>query len=170
MIRTIRLVRKFSEVAAVRKAKTLSELAPAHASKLEVSNANGWIHSLSLKNWQLGKDEKREFMKTTFAFKNFRQAFHFMQMVSAVADELDHHPEWFNVYNRVEVLLSTHTAHGLSWKDMVLASYMQEFAKVAEGKDFSHESVQSTFHLSQEQDQHAKDLFDGIKKKIDHLQ
>jgi 4a-hydroxytetrahydrobiopterin dehydratase len=170
MLRTSNLLRKFSEVSTVKKAKNLTDLAKAHSNKLGVSDANGWVHSLSLKGWELGKDDKREFMKTTFKFQDFRQAFHFMELASSIADELDHHPEWFNVYNRVEVLLSTHTANGLTWKDMLLASYMQEFAKSASTKDFSKETVQSTYHLNPQQDQIIKELLTSVQKKLDKLQ
>jgi 4a-hydroxytetrahydrobiopterin dehydratase len=57
-----------------------------------------------------------------FAFQDFRQAFAFMTQVALMAERLDHHPEWRNVYNRVAVSLTTHDAHGLTAKDFALAA------------------------------------------------
>jgi 4a-hydroxytetrahydrobiopterin dehydratase len=61
-----------------------------------------------------------------FLFKDFKQAWQFMQLVAGVADAKDHHPEWFNVYNRVEVTLRTHDASGVTEKDEDLASFMDK--------------------------------------------
>ena len=59
----------------------------------------------------------------------------FMNNVALIADKIDHHPEWFNVYNRVEVVLRTHDCDGLSLKDFFLADVMTKvFKKVEEGK------------------------------------
>lgn len=66
----------------------------------------------------------------TFNFKNFKEAFSWMTIISMEAERLDHHPEWSNVYNRVEVNLSTHDVSGLSKKDFLLAIFMdQKFNK-----------------------------------------
>ena len=59
-----------------------------------------------------------------FQFANFNEAFGFMTRVALMAGKLDHHPEWFNVYNRVEVTLSTHDAGGVTEKDTKLAAFM----------------------------------------------
>lgn len=56
-----------------------------------------------------------------FKFANFAQAFGFMTQVALHAEKNDHHPEWFNVYNRVKITLTTHDANGLSQRDIALA-------------------------------------------------
>ena len=59
-----------------------------------------------------------------YHFKNFNQAFGFMIRVALEAEKMDHHPEWTNVYNTVDVMLTTHDAGGLSEKDIGLAKFM----------------------------------------------
>ena len=63
----------------------------------------------------------RDAIAKSFKFKDFNQAFGFMSRVALLAEKQDHHPEWFNVYNRVEITLSTHDAGGLSQRDITLA-------------------------------------------------
>eukprot|EP00486_Rosalina_sp_Unknown_P013505 CAMPEP_0201584250 /NCGR_PEP_ID=MMETSP0190_2-20130828/108369_1 /ASSEMBLY_ACC=CAM_ASM_000263 /TAXON_ID=37353 /ORGANISM="Rosalina sp." /LENGTH=95 /DNA_ID=CAMNT_0048027867 /DNA_START=85 /DNA_END=369 /DNA_ORIENTATION=+ len=75
--------------------------------------------STNLNGWSLLKD--REAISKKFEFKDFNQAFSFMTRVALVAETMDHHPEWFNVYNRVEVTLATHTCNGVSPLDIELA-------------------------------------------------
>jgi 4a-hydroxytetrahydrobiopterin dehydratase len=70
----------------------------------------------------------RDAIKKNFKFKDFNEAFGFMTRVALVAEKMDHHPEWFNVYNRVEVTLSTHDAGGVTKKDIALAEAMDAFA------------------------------------------
>lgn len=64
----------------------------------------------------------------TFRFADFNAAFGFMARVALMADKLDHHPEWFNVYNRVEVVLTTHDADGVSELDVTMARFMDGIA------------------------------------------
>jgi 4a-hydroxytetrahydrobiopterin dehydratase len=64
----------------------------------------------------------------TFKFADFNAAFGFMTRVALKADKLDHHPEWFNVYNRVEVVLTTHDADGVSELDVTMARFMDSIA------------------------------------------
>ncbi|MBB4152487.1 4a-hydroxytetrahydrobiopterin dehydratase [Sphingomonas jinjuensis] len=66
-------------------------------------------------------DEGRDAITRTVVFDDFVQAFGFMTQVALVAEKANHHPEWTNVYNRVEILLTTHDAGGLSSKDIELA-------------------------------------------------
>lgn len=69
----------------------------------------------------------RDAISRKFVFKDFNQAFGFMTRVALVAEKMDHHPEWFNVYKTVEVTLSTHDAGGLTAKDITLAKAMDAF-------------------------------------------
>jgi len=73
--------------------------------------------------------EGRDAITRTFTFKDFNAAFGFMTRVALAAEKLDHHPEWFNVYNRVEVLLATHDADGVTELDVTLAGIMDEAAR-----------------------------------------
>jgi len=70
----------------------------------------------------------RDAITKKFVFKDFNQAFGFMTRVALVAEKMDHHPEWFNVYKTVEVTLSTHDAGGLTDLDLKLAEVMDRIA------------------------------------------
>lgn len=72
--------------------------------------------------------EGRDAITKTYIFADFNEAFGFMTRVALLADKVDHHPEWFNVYNRVEVTLSTHDCDGLSERDAHMARAMDAFA------------------------------------------
>ena len=74
----------------------------------------------------------RSAISKTFLFKDFSQAWGFMSRCALLAEQLNHHPEWFNVYNRVEVTLSTHDAGGLSSLDVQLARAMNDVASSSE--------------------------------------
>jgi 4a-hydroxytetrahydrobiopterin dehydratase len=73
----------------------------------------------SLPEWRLlaGRDA----IQRLFRFRDFNEAWGFMARVALLAETQDHHPEWFNVYNRVEITLTTHDAGGLSARDVTLA-------------------------------------------------
>lgn len=70
----------------------------------------------------------RDAIQKSFTFKTFNEAFGFMSRIALVAEKMDHHPEWFNVYNRVDVTLATHDAGGVTAKDIALAKTMDEIA------------------------------------------
>lgn len=72
--------------------------------------------------------EGRDAIYKEFLFKNFNEAFGFMSRVALLADKMDHHPEWFNVYNKVQVTMSTHDCGGLSAKDVKVATFMDEIS------------------------------------------
>ncbi|KAJ1982226.1 Pterin-4-alpha-carbinolamine dehydratase 2 [Dimargaris cristalligena] len=65
----------------------------------------------------------RDAIQKTFQFQDFNQAFGFMTRVALKAETMNHHPEWFNVYNRVDITLSTHDCQGLSVNDVTLATF-----------------------------------------------
>ncbi|KAF1323881.1 Pterin-4-alpha-carbinolamine dehydratase, partial [Globisporangium splendens] len=71
----------------------------------------------------------RDAIQRTFQFKDFEEAWKFMSKTAELAEEMNHHPEWFNVYNRVEVTLSTHDCGGLSKNDIDMAVAMNKFAE-----------------------------------------
>lgn len=78
-------------------------------------------------NWTKAAGE-RDALARTFQFRDFNQAFGFMTRVALYADKTDHHPEWFNVYNRVEVILTTHDAGGVTERDIEMARFMDTIA------------------------------------------
>ena len=72
--------------------------------------------------------EGRDAISKTFTFRDFNHAFGFMTRAALVAEKMDHHPEWFNVYKKVEVTLSTHDAGGVTERDVRLAEAMDRIA------------------------------------------
>lgn len=86
-----------------------------------------------LTGWRAVGD--RDAITKEFRFRDFNAAFGFMSRVALYAEKADHHPEWFNVYNRVEVQLSTHDAGGVTDKDVALAHFMDDAARhIAQGE------------------------------------
>jgi 4a-hydroxytetrahydrobiopterin dehydratase len=81
-----------------------------------------------LKGWH--KVPGRDAITKKFVFKDFNQAFGFMSRAALMAEKMDHHPEWFNVYKTVEVTLSTHDAGGVTDKDIALAKAMDSYAAI----------------------------------------
>lgn len=72
--------------------------------------------------------EGRDAMTKTFKFVDFKRAFAFMTQAALKAEQMDHHPEWFNVYNRVDVTLTTHDADGVTALDVTLAQFLDSIA------------------------------------------
>ena len=87
------------------------------ARKSALARLNGWSETAG-----------RDAITKKFVFKDFNQAFGFMTRAALVADKMDHHPEWSNVYKTVEVTLSTHDAGGLTDLDAKLAEAMDKIA------------------------------------------
>ncbi len=81
----------------------------------------------TLQGWSVA--ENRDAIEKTFKFNDFNEAFGFMTRVAMQAEQAGHHPEWFNVYNRVTVTLATHDAGGVTAKDTALASFMDQIAQ-----------------------------------------
>ena len=72
--------------------------------------------------------EDRDAIRKTYHFGNFSEAWGFLSRIALLAEKMDHHPEIFNVYNRVEIILSTHDADGVSQRDIRLAAAIDEIA------------------------------------------
>ena len=87
------------------------------ARKTALAGLKGWLEVTG-----------RDAITNKFVFKDFNQAFGFMSRAALVAEKMDHHPEWFNVYKTVEVTLSTHDAGGLTDRDVKLAEAMDKIA------------------------------------------
>ena len=85
--------------------------------KLSEEERTSWLAALP--DWSLARDG--DAIERKFKFADFSEAFAFMTRVAMIAETRDHHPEWFNVYNRVEITLTTHDAGGLSLRDVKMA-------------------------------------------------
>ena len=96
-------------------------MAPTRFTQTEITDA-----LKTLEGWTL--QDGREAIQRTFQFSDFKEAWGFMSTVALKAEEMGHHPEWFNVYNRVEVVLATHDCSGLSALDVELATFMDGVA------------------------------------------
>ena len=83
----------------------------------ELSKLDKWV-----------KDENK--IKRTFEFKDFADAFTFMTRMAIEIEKINHHPEWFNVYNKIKVELTSHDVNGLSMYDFKLAKIMDDFEEV----------------------------------------
>jgi 4a-hydroxytetrahydrobiopterin dehydratase len=81
----------------------------------------------SLSGW--GRSADRDALVKSFRFADFSTAWAWMSRVALLAESMDHHPEWSNVYNRVEVLLTTHDADGVTELDLRMARFMDEAAQ-----------------------------------------
>jgi 4a-hydroxytetrahydrobiopterin dehydratase len=82
-----------------------------------LASLDGWVEM-----------DGRDAIEKSFKFKDFNAAFGFMARVALKAETMDHHPEWFNVYNTVQVTLATHDAGGVTDKDIELARFMDKAA------------------------------------------
>ncbi|MEO0815812.1 MAG: 4a-hydroxytetrahydrobiopterin dehydratase [Pseudomonadota bacterium] len=91
----------------------------------EVLGADVFLESRP--RWARAKDE-RDAVSRQFNFADFKTAWAFMSAVALKAEQMDHHPEWSNVYSTVDVLLTTHDAGGVTQKDLDLATFMDELA------------------------------------------
>jgi len=78
---------------------------------------------------QWSEVQGRDAIKRKFEFKDFNEAFGFMSRVALLAEKMDHHPEWFNVYRTVDVTLATHDAGGVTENDIRMAKAMEDYAK-----------------------------------------
>lgn len=100
----------------------MAERLSAEARKQALGGLPGWTEI-----------QGREAIGKTFVFKDFNEAFGFMTRAALMAEKMDHHPEWRNVYKTVEVVLSTHDAGGVTALDVELAKAMNAMAKLTPG-------------------------------------
>merc|ERR1712179_343787 len=95
--------------------------------KLTTTERDDHLQPLLNKGWSM-VEKDRDAIQKPFFFKNFNEAFSFMTAVALYAETNAHHPEWFNVYNRVEITLSTHDCGGLSMNDVKMARFIEKKA------------------------------------------
>lgn len=88
-----------------------------------------------LEGWSAA--EGREAITRQFKFDNFRAAWTFMEDVAVEADEMSHHPEWTNIYNKVTITLTTHDAGGVTELDFELAAFINEVEKAIQAEEFN---------------------------------
>ncbi len=81
----------------------------------------------AVSGWSVA-DGEREAVRKVYKFADFKSAFAFMTQVAMKAEQMDHHPEWFNVYNTVDVTLTTHDAGGVTTLDKEMAEFMEKVA------------------------------------------
>lgn len=93
-------------------------MAEAIGAKAAVAQLDGWAVA----------EGGRDAITKSYEFADFKAAFGFMAQVALKAEQMDHHPEWFNVYKRIDVTLATHDAGGVTGKDVELAKYMDSAA------------------------------------------
>jgi 4a-hydroxytetrahydrobiopterin dehydratase len=94
--------------------------------RLDVKQINAALQDLPA--WRHDNEAERNLLHRDFRFCDFNAAFGFMARVAMMAERLDHHPEWANVYNHVSVKLSTHDAGGITELDFRLARFCEEAA------------------------------------------
>ena len=98
------------------------------AGKLTQEQRDTLLKPLLSSGWSMVKD--RDAIYREFVFKDFNEAFGFMTRIALKADKMDHHPEWFNVYNKVQITLASHDVAGLSQRDITLANFVNQASKL----------------------------------------
>jgi len=81
-----------------------------------------------LDGWERCTD--RHAIQKSFKFKSFEAAWEFMSHIAQYAEEIDHHPEWSNIYNRVDIMLTTHDANGISERDIKMAAKIKQIEEI----------------------------------------
>lgn len=94
--------------------------------KLTEEERENVLKPLLNNGWNIASS--RDAINKKFEFKDFNQAFGFMTRVALKSEKMDHHPEWFNVYNKVDITLSSHDVNGLSQRDIKLATFIDTVA------------------------------------------
>ena len=96
---------------------------------LDTEQVRQQLAELELENWEY--DEEEQSITRWLAFRDFGQAFGFMTRVALEAERRQHHPEWFNLYNRVEISFTTHDAGGVTARDLEFARWVEDTADSA---------------------------------------
>ena len=99
--------------------------------KLEHSQIEGLLESKEVSGWEVcpeNLEKGRDAIRKTFLFSDFSTCFSVMCRIAILAEKMNHHPEWFNVYNRLHIVLSTHDVGGLSKLDMEMAKEINIYA------------------------------------------
>lgn len=107
---------------------TISNMSGPNKDALTPDQRNTQLAALTQQGWSLDSSGRDAIIKE-FRFKDFNEAFGFMARVALKADQMDHHPEWSNVYNKVKILLSSHDVNGLSQRDITLANFIDSINK-----------------------------------------
>jgi 4a-hydroxytetrahydrobiopterin dehydratase len=110
----------------IKRSVGLSSMSQRSISKITGLERELALGHLQSQGWKMVAN--RDAIQKTFRFKDFNESWGFMSRSALVAESMNHHPEWFNVYNKVEVILSTHDCDGLSVNDIALAKQMETFA------------------------------------------
>ena len=97
------------------------------AERLTGTARDAALSELATSGWETVED--RDAIRRSFRFKNFSAAWGFMNRVALIAESMNHHPQWTNVYNRVEIVLTTHDAKGLTSLDVDLARRIGELTQ-----------------------------------------
>ncbi len=87
---------------------------------ININEVNQFLNQYS--EWKLKNNQ----LIREYTFKDFKEAFSFMTLIALKAEDLDHHPDWKNVYNKLEIILYTHTAKGITQLDIEMAKYIEE--------------------------------------------
>eukprot|EP00054_Salpingoeca_dolichothecata_P013567 m.75792 g.75792 ORF g.75792 m.75792 type:complete len:105 (-) comp20544_c0_seq1:185-499(-) len=97
------------------------------AKKIKTEDKENQLKGLKSAGWTMV--EGRDAIYKEFLFADFNEAWGFMSRIALKAEQMNHHPEWFNVYNKVQITLSTHDCQGLSNRDITLAEFIEEVKK-----------------------------------------
>ena len=123
MLKSTKILRLFSSS---KRLDNLRDIEKLTYKSLTQDQITAGISSLNLENWRVEKEASRNVIKRNLVFGDFNEAWSFMSNVAVAADMAEHHPEWFNVYNRVDITLSTHDCGGVSLKDLLLAKCIDD--------------------------------------------
>ena len=144
-------LRSLPDVDAIEAAQKLEDLSTLQAQVLTKDQSAQWLNGLKITGWITSTGNTGLQIRKSYQFKDFRHAFWFMRLSASAADRLDHHPQWFNVYNKVDVLMTTDDLYGLTCKDIIIAYYMEQFAISAASQ--SDQDLQTVFRINGPEEQ-----------------